>query len=79
MTYSSLAFIGNIGATELLVILLIVLLVFGAKRIPELARSLGKASREFKDARDGVLNELEKEPAEKNIAQKTDDEPGKHA
>ncbi len=65
MNFLNLAFLGNIGTAEILVILLIVLLVFGAKRIPELARSLGKASREFKDARDGVLTELEKEPAEK--------------
>lgn len=65
MNFLNLAFLGNIGTAEILVILLIVLLVFGAKRIPELARSLGKASREFKDARDGVMTELEKEPAEK--------------
>ena len=51
-----------LGYGEILVILLILLLVFGAKRIPELARSLGRASREFKDARDGVISELEKEP-----------------
>ena len=59
----TLAFLGNMSIGEILVILLVILLVFGAKRIPELARSLGKASREFKDARDGVLTELEKEPA----------------
>ena len=59
----NLAFLGNMSIGEILVILLVILLVFGAKRIPELARSLGKASREFKDARDGVLTELEKEPA----------------
>ena len=50
-----------LGYGEILVILLILLLVFGAKRIPELARSLGRASREFKDAKDGVISELEKE------------------
>ena len=71
MNFFPIAFLGNIGTAEILVILLIVLLVFGAKRIPELARSLGKASREFKDARDGVLTELEKEPAEKKNAEKS--------
>ena len=55
---------GNIGASELLVLFLIVLLFFGAKRIPEVAKALGKASREFKKARDGVMDELEKEPEE---------------
>ena len=63
MTYPAFAFLGNMSIGEILIILLVVLLVFGAKRIPELARSLGKASREFKDARDGVIAELEKEPA----------------
>ena len=69
------AFLGNMSIGEILVILLVILLVFGAKRIPELARSLGKASREFKDARDGVLTELEKEPApKKEIREKKDEE-----
>ena len=40
--------IGNLGMTEILVILLIVLLLFGAKRIPEVAGSLGKGINEFK-------------------------------
>jgi sec-independent protein translocase protein TatA len=39
---------GNIGFPELLVILLIVLLLFGAKRLPEIARGLGKSLHEFK-------------------------------
>ncbi len=46
-----------IGWSELLVIFLVVLLLFGAKRIPEIARSLGKASREFKNARDEITAE----------------------
>jgi sec-independent protein translocase protein TatA len=41
---------GNIGFQEILVIFLIVLLLFGAKRIPEVARSLGKGIREFRDS-----------------------------
>jgi sec-independent protein translocase protein TatA len=40
-----------IGTPELFVIFLVVLLLFGAKRLPEIARSLGKASKEFKKAR----------------------------
>ena len=59
----------NLGITELLIILLILLLVFGAKRLPELARGLGKGIREFKDATKHVENEfkeLEKEDEEKN-------------
>jgi len=59
MNTAIFAFLGNLGIGEIVVILLILLLVFGAKRIPEIARSLGKASREFKDARDNVVRELE--------------------
>ncbi|HWH43587.1 MAG TPA: twin-arginine translocase TatA/TatE family subunit [Thermoleophilaceae bacterium] len=39
-----------IGATELIIILVIVLIVFGAKRVPELGRSLGTGMREFKES-----------------------------
>ena len=39
---------GNVGFPELLVILLIILLLFGAKRLPEIARGLGKSIHEFK-------------------------------
>lgn len=38
----------NLGPTELIVILVIVMLLFGAARLPKLARSLGESSREFK-------------------------------
>lgn len=47
----------SIGLTELLLIVCFVVLVFGSKRIPELARALGRASREFKKARDAVERE----------------------
>lgn len=38
----------NLGASELLIILLIVLLIFGSAKLPKLARSIGQAQREFK-------------------------------
>jgi len=44
------AFLQNIGGWELLAILLVVLLLFGAGRLPEIARQLGKAIQEFKKA-----------------------------
>ncbi len=56
---------GNIGATELLLIFLVVLLVFGAKRIPEIARGLGRGIREFKEATREVSRELSVELEEK--------------
>jgi sec-independent protein translocase protein TatA len=40
----------NIGPLELVIILLVVLLLFGAKRLPELGRSLGSGMKEFKDS-----------------------------
>jgi sec-independent protein translocase protein TatA len=41
---------GSIGAGELLILLLVILLVFGPKRLPEMGRSLGKGMREFKNS-----------------------------
>ena len=60
----------SIGYTEIILILLVVLLLFGAKRIPELARSLGKASYEFKKAKDSIAREGEElaDTAEKRAA-----------
>lgn len=49
---------GNIGMGELLLIFMAVLLIFGAKRIPEIARGLGKGIREFKDATQDIKREL---------------------
>jgi sec-independent protein translocase protein TatA len=43
----------NIGPTELIIVLAIVLLLFGSTRLPKLARSLGQASKEFKKGVDG--------------------------
>ena len=41
---------GNIGAPEIVLLLLVALLLFGAKRLPEIGRSLGTGMREFKDS-----------------------------
>jgi sec-independent protein translocase protein TatA len=49
---------GSIGGWEIILIFLVVLLVFGAKRIPEIARGLGKGIREFKDATSDIKREL---------------------
>ena len=46
----------GIGGWELLLIFLIILLVFGAKRLPEIARSMGKATNEFKKAKHELAN-----------------------
>jgi len=48
------------GGSEWILIIAIVLLMFGGKKIPELMRGLGKGMREFKDAKDHVSTEIEK-------------------
>lgn len=57
MTYTFL-FIQNLNMTELLIILGVVLLLFGGKKIPELMRGVGKGIREFNNARNSVEEEL---------------------
>jgi len=44
---------GKLGATEIILILAVVLLLFGGKKIPELMRGLGRGMKEFKDASKG--------------------------
>lgn len=57
--------LGGIGAQELLLILLIVLLLFGAKKIPEIARGLGKSVAEFKKGTRELEDEIKREEPEK--------------
>jgi sec-independent protein translocase protein TatA len=54
----------NIGPLELVVILVVVLLLFGAKRLPELGRSLGSGMREFKDSVTGKDSDEDKSRTE---------------
>lgn len=51
--------IGGLGGGEIILIFLVILLLFGAKKLPELARGLGKGIREFKGAVDGIEKELD--------------------
>lgn len=48
-----------IGMPEMLVIMLVILLLFGSKRLPELARGIGKSMREFKKAAEDVKKEID--------------------
>ena len=60
----------GIGTSQIIVIFLLILLFFGAKRLPEIARAMGKASLEFKKARDEMLSTAQQNPttpAEKSV------------
>ena len=50
---------GMPNAGELVITLLIIVVLFGGKKIPELAKGLGKGIREFNDAKDGIKSEIE--------------------
>ena len=56
----TLLFLQNIGAGEIIIVALVILLIFGGKKIPELMKGLGKGVKSFKDSMDG-----KDEPAEK--------------
>jgi sec-independent protein translocase protein TatA len=58
--------VGNLGFTEIMLILVVVLLLFGAKRLPEVGASIGKGIREFKrsitDTQDAILSNPDDRP-----------------
>lgn len=57
---------GNLGFQEILLIAVVILVLFGAKKIPDFMRGLGKGIREFNDAKDNVKKELESGITEKD-------------
>ena len=59
----------NLAGPDLIVILLIILVLFGAKKLPELARGMGQAVREFQKAKDEFSNELHKAGTPEQTAQ----------
>ena len=67
----------GLGYQELLLILLIVLLIFGGRKIPELAKGLGRSIREFKNARHEVNETAREEEKEEEDRRKDRDKTGK--
>lgn len=61
-----------IGTGELIVILCLILLLFGGKKLPEFARNLGKGIREFKNASQGMCDEIDCTPVKKETERKSD-------
>jgi sec-independent protein translocase protein TatA len=55
------------GGSEWILIILVVVLFFGGRKIPDLMRGIGKGMREFKDAKEGVKNEIEAGMKEKDV------------
>jgi sec-independent protein translocase protein TatA len=60
---TTIASLLNLGGPDLIIIMGIVLLLFGAKKLPELARGMGQAVREFSKAKDEFSNEINRPPA----------------
>lgn len=61
---NSLMFLGNIGTGEIIIIALVVLLLFGGKKIPELMRGIGKGVKSFKDGMNDIEKQINAEPEE---------------
>lgn len=66
LTILIIGFLGGMGAPEIILLLVVVLLFFGGKRIPELAKGLGKGIKEFKDASKGTGEEGTKKISDKD-------------
>jgi sec-independent protein translocase protein TatA len=66
---------GNLGFTEIMIILVVVLLVFGAKRLPEIGASMGKGIREFKRSFTEVSDQVTQLPEERSPQSRQIDAP----
>ncbi|MBO5685720.1 MAG: twin-arginine translocase TatA/TatE family subunit [Alistipes sp.] len=62
---TNLLFLGNLGAGEIIIIALVVLLIFGGKKIPELMKGIGKGVRSFKEGVSGIEKDIEEAGNEK--------------
>lgn len=66
---NSLMFLGNLGTGEIIIIALVVLLLFGGKKIPELMRGIGKGVKSFKDGMNDIEKQINAEPEETSAKQ----------
>ena len=70
-----IAFLGTLGTQEMVLIFLVLLLLFGAKKLPQLARGIGKSVGEFRKAREEFEEEIRKGGEDAEVAEA----PGKEA
>lgn len=63
---STLLFLGNLGTGEIIIIAIVVLLLFGGKKIPELMKGIGKGIKGFKDGMNGLEEEIKGEITKKD-------------
>ena len=61
----TLLFIGNLGTGEIILIALVVLLIWGGKKIPELMKGLGKGVKSFKEGLNEIEKDITEEPTKK--------------
>lgn len=71
--------LGMPGPMEITLILVVVVLLFGAKKLPELARGIGQSLGEFKKARDEFDREVRKTTAELEVKEPADKQPHSHS
>lgn len=62
---SELLFLGNLGTGEIVIIAIVVLLLFGGKKIPELMKGIGKGVKNFKDGVKGLEDDIKLDDTEK--------------
>ena len=65
--YNQLLFLGSLGGQEIIIIALVILLLFGGKKIPELMRGLGKGVSQFKKGMKDIEDEINAEPEKKEV------------
>ena len=62
---NNLAFLGNLGTGEIIIIAIIVLLLFGGKKVPELMKCIGKGVKNFKDGVKGLEDDIKLDDTDK--------------
>lgn len=62
---NELLFLGNLGTSEIVIIAIVVLLLFGGKKIPELMKGIGKGVKNFKDGVKGLEDDIKLDDTEK--------------